>query len=578
MKQNILMKIDTNNIISILKQHVPAAKWLNDYSKKFFIIDTFSGLTLAAYAIPVSLAYSTLAGLPPQCGIYGYLIGGIFYALLGSSKQLAIGPTSAISLLIGTTLVGMSNGDLQRWADLASLTALVFAVMSVLFYFLRMSSIINFISETVLLGFKAGAAITIGMTQLPKLFGVAGGGESFIERLVKLVHQLPTTNYFVLVFGILAIAIISAGEKYLPHKPIAIFVVIFSIIIISLTPLGTLGFKIVGNIPSGLPKLHFPAFNLSDVGNIVPLAAACFLLAYIESVSSAKALGQKNSYDIDARQELLALGVANLAVSFGHGYPVSGGLSQSAVNDGAGAKSPMSLVVASASIAICLLFLTGLLKNLPTVILASIVLVAIAGLIDYKELERLFKVNKTDFAIAIIALVSVIIFGILKGVIIAAIASLLIIIKIVSSPHVAFLGRIPGTNRYSDFNRHPDNELLPGLMLVRIEAPLLYFNVSNVYNSIWAKVLESDQTLKVVILDLSSSAFIDSSGARFIKRLYFNLDELDISLKIAEAHSEVRDILRFEDIEHLLGHVSRRDAVHEIVVHSINEIEPVREV
>jgi len=557
-----------------IQNHIPAIKWLSDYSIKFLGSDTVSGLTLAAYAIPVSLAYATLAGLPPQYGVYGYLIGGFFYALLGTGRQLAVGPTSAISMLIGVTLANLSNGDIQRWIDLASLSALLFAGMSVLAYILRLSSIINFISEIVLVGFKAGAAIIIGLTQLPKLFGVPGGGESFIERVTILFNQLADTNMSVLIFGIVAIALLIAGEKLLPGKPVAIIIVALSVLIITFTPIGSLDFKTVGVIPGGLPQLHIPALNVKDIGNILPLAAACFLLAYIESVSAAKTLAQKNSYDIDARQELLALGVANLATSLGHGYPVSGGLSQSAVNEKAGAKTPISLVVASLTIAICLLFLTGLLKNLPTVILASIVLVAIKGLFDIKEMKRLFKVNRFDFIIAMTALICVIIFGILKGVLIAALFSLTLILRNVSSPHVAFLGRIPGTNRYTDIKRHPDNELVPGVLLFRVESPLVYFNVSTVYNRIWAKVQEMGSSLKVVIFDLSTSATIDSSGARLIKRLYQNLETRCIAFKVAEAHSEVRDILRFEDIEHLLGHVSRRDTLHDVVVTAIGEKEP----
>ncbi|MDO9340916.1 MAG: sulfate permease [Bacteroidales bacterium] len=559
--------------ISFLKRLIPASQWLSDYTLKLFGNDTLAGITLAAYAIPVSLAYATLAGLPPQYGVYGYLIGGIFYALLGTGRQLAIGPTSAISLLIGTTLVSLADGDPQRWVDISSLTALVFAVMSVMAYALRLNSIINFISETVLLGFKAGAAITIGLTQLPKLFGVAGGGTNFLERVTTLIHQLPETNISVLIFGLLAIIMIFAGEKLLPGKPVTIIVVAISIIIISGTSLGVSGFKTIGVIPAGLPRLNLPSFNIEDIKSVVPLAFACFLLAYIESVSAAKSLAQKNDYEIDARQELLALGVANLATSLGHGYPVSGGLSQSAVNEEAGAKTPVSLVIASGTIAVCLLFLTDLLKNLPTVILASVVLVAIRGLVNFKEFNRLRKVNHFDFIIASLALLSVIVFGILQGVVIAAIASLILIIRIVSTPHVAFLGRIPGTNRYTDMKRHPDNETLPGVLLFRVESPLLYFNVENIYHTVWSKIISSGSELKVVIFDLSTSAYIDSSGARLIKKLYLNLETRGISLKVAEAHSEVRDILRFEDIEHLLGHVSRKDSVHDIVVHSINEHE-----
>jgi high affinity sulfate transporter 1 len=477
-------------------------------------------------------------------------------------------------MLIGITLAEMSGGDMQRWIDLASLSALVFSVISVLAYIIRLSSVINFISETVLVGFKAGAAILIGLTQLPKLFGVPGGGESFFSRLSHLAGQLADTNAVVLIFGLVAIVLLIMGEKLLPGKPVAIVVVALSVLVITFTSIGSHGFKTVGVIPGGLPQFHIPSLNLADLGKILPLAFASFLLAYIETVSAAKALAQKNGYEIDAAQELLALGVANLATSLGHGYPVSGGLSQSVVNEKAGAKTPVSLIIASGAIGVCLLFLTGLLKNLPTVILAAIVLVAIKGLVDIKEMKRMFKVNKFDFVIAMVALIMVIVFGILKGVLIAALFSLTLIIRKASSPHVAFLGRIPGTNRYSDIERHPDNELVPGVIIFRVEAALLYFNVGNIYLQVWARVKEMGSALKVVIIDLSTSATIDSSGARLIKRLYQNLEARGVQLKVAEAHSEVRDILRLEDIEHLLGHVSRRDTLHDVVVYAVGEREP----
>lgn len=559
---------------SYINKTIPSVSWLSKYSLSLFRDDAVSGLTLAAYAIPVSLAYATLAGLPPQYGIYGYLIGGIFYALLGSSRQLAVGPTSAISMLIGVTLADLSGGDIQRWIDLASLSALVFAAISIVAYLIRLSSIINFISETVLVGFKAGAAIMIGLSQLPKLFGVSGGGESFFSRVSALGSQLPDTNIAVLIFGVVAIILLVFGEKILPGKPVAIIIVVISIIIISVTPLGGSGFKTVGVMPGGLPELHWPTLHFEDIGHIVPLAFACFLLAYIETVSAAKAIAQKHGDDIDARQELLALGIVNLAVSIGHGYPTSGGLSQSVVNEKAGAKTPFSLVVASIAIGMCLMFLTGLLKNLPMVILASIVLVAIKGLVDINEMKRMYRVNKFDFVIAMIALVSVIAFGILQGVLIAALFSLTLIIRNVSSPHVAFLGRIPGTDRYTDIKRHPDNELIPGVLLFRVESPLVYFNVATVYNKVWTRVLKIGPILKVVIFDLSTSATIDSSGAKLIRRLHDNLKARGIEMKVAEAHSEVRDILRVEDIEYLFGHISRRDTLHEVIVTAIGEAEP----
>lgn len=544
----------------------PPVLWLKSYKTKFLKGDFLAGITLAAYGIPVSLAYATLAGLPPEYGIYGYLIGGFFYAILGTSKQLAIGPTSAISLLIGTTIADMAHGDVQRWADIASLTALVFSVLAILAYMLRLSGIINFISETVLVGFKAGAALTIGLTQLPKLFGVKGGGENFLERIISLFYQLPETNTAVLFFGIVAIVILIFGEKIAPGKPIAIVIVIVSIVLISATSLGLQGISTVGIIPSGLPEFHLPSLRFRDIDGVFPLAMACFLLSYIESVSAARTLAQKNGYSIDSRQELLALGIANAAVAFGQGYPVAGGLSQSAVNDTAGAKTPLSLVFASATIAFCLLFLTDMLQYLPNVILAAIVLVAIRGLFDLKEMKHLYKINKEEFFVAMIALIGVLIFGILRGVLLAAIVTLVLLLKATSNPNVAFLGRIPGTKRYSDLERHPDNEIIEDVLIVRVESAILYFNVENIKEEIWKKINTETHPIKTVILDLNSSPHVDIAGARFLKQLFIDLKKKKMSLKIAEARSEVRDILRSENLEDLLGHISRFVSVDDLVV------------
>jgi MFS superfamily sulfate permease-like transporter len=303
----------------------------------------------------------------------------------------------------------------------------------------------------------------------------------------------------------------------------------------------------------------------------MPLAFACFLLAYIESVSAAKTLANQGGYEIDARQELLALAAANAATAFGQGFPVSGGLSQSAVNSKAGAKSPLSLVFASVAIGLCLLFLTGTMKNLPNVVLAAILLVAVSGLIDIKGIRRLKRISRMEFTVAIIAFCGVIFFGILNGVVLAAISSIVLILIAVSNPHIAILGRVPGTRRYTDIGRHPDNELLPGLFLFRVEASLLYFNVDNIRKRLWEEICASEESLECVIWDFSTSPYVDTAGAELIKRLYNDLKAKGIAFKIAEAHSEVRDILRAEEIEHLLGHISRKVSIDDLVTGSLEE-------
>ncbi len=547
------------------RNHIPALTWLRDYKLKFLGKDAVAGITLAAYAIPVSLAYASLAGLPPQYGIYGYLLGGFFYALLGSSKQLSIGPTSAISLLIGVTISGMANGDPQRWADIASFTALVFAGMSILAYFLRLNGIINFISDSVMLGFKAGAALAIATTQLPKLFGVPGGGQSFFTRLVALVQQWPQFNYYVLGFGAIVLVLLFLGEKFFSGRPIAILLVIASILSVSLNPLGNIGLSTVGLIPAGLPEFHVPTLYAADIDEIFTLAFACFLLAYIETVSSAKAMAQKNGYKINPRQELLALGIVNLATAFGQSYPVSGGLSQTAVNDKAGAKTPIALIFASLTIGVCLLLFTGLLENLPNVVLACIVIEAVRGLIDVKEFVHLWRTNRTELVLASVALIGVLIFGVLEGVLIATIITLVLVIKAVSTPHVAVLGRIPGTQRYSDVVRNPDNELFPPLFLFRVESSVYYFNTDYIESHILSKVDYANPSLKTVVWDLNTSPQVDRAGAKMIGQLYLDLKAKGILLRIANARAGVRDILRNEEIDHLIGKISRKVSLNDIV-------------
>ncbi len=548
----------------------PPAQWLASYRTTWLVNDAVAGVTLAAYGIPVSLAYASLAGLPPQYGIYCYLVGGLFYALFGSSRQLAIGPTSAISMLVGVTVAGMAQGDPGRWASIAALTALVIALMCVLAWLFRLSSLVNFISETILLGFKAGAALTIAVTQLPKLFGVQGGGHGFFESVVTLAGQLPDTNFAVLAFGLAALAVLLLGEKFLPGRPVALLVVVLlvvgiSIVLLSLTPLGEHGFRIVGALPQGLPDFRLPDLRVRDVDGVIPLAFACLLLAYVESVSAARALAQARGYEIDARQELLGIGAANLAAGLFQAYPVAGGLSQSSVNDQAGARTPLALVFASVTIGLCLMFLTELLYNLPNVVLAAIVLVAVKGLINIGELRHLWRVSRFEFGVSMVAFAGVLVLGILKGVIVAVLVSLLLLIRRAAHPHVAFLGRIPGTRSYSDIGRNPDNVAVPGALLFRVESALLYFNVEHVRELIWQRIRSTPEALALAVFDLSASPSVDLAGARMLAKLHAELQATGIGLRLVAAHAAVRDILRAEGLEESIGDFGRRTSVADVV-------------
>jgi high affinity sulfate transporter 1 len=537
---------------------VPAARWLADYRAAWLPADVVAGITLAAYAIPVSLAYATLAGLPPQVGVYGYLLGGLGYALLGSSRQLAIGPTSAISLMIAGTVGAMAGGDAQHYAQIASLAGFTVAALCLIAWLLRLSALVKLISDSILVGFKAGAGLTIAMTQLPSLFGVPGGGHNFFERAVLLAGQLDQMRPLVLAVGAIAILLLILGARLLPAKPVALGVVALSIVAASALGLPALGVPTTGEIPAGLPTIAAPALRLRDIEGIVPLAAGCLLLAYIESVSAARTFAAKHGYALDPRQELLGLGAANLAAALGQGYPVAGGLSQSAVNDKAGARTPLALVFASVTLALCLLFLTGLLEDLPKAVLAAVVLTAVSGLLDFPALLRMWRVSRLDFYAAAIALGAVLVLGILQGILLAALASILLMLARASSPHVAFLGRVPGTNSYSDLARHPENEVLPNVIAFRPEASLIYVNADVVLETVLNRLgAAGPSDIRLVVCDLSASPYIDLAGSRMLHELHGELAARGIALRIVGAHGWVRDLLRADGVGEKAGGLDR---------------------
>jgi high affinity sulfate transporter 1 len=536
----------------------PPARWLGEYRTDWLPGDIVAGVTLAAYAIPVSLAYAGLADLPPQVGIYGYLLGGLGYALLGSSRQLAIGPTSAISLMIAGTVGAMAEGDAQRYAQIASLAAFTVAALSLLAWLFRLSVLVKLISDSILVGFKIGAGLTIAMTQLPSLFGVAGGGHNFFERAYLLIGQLGHMHPLVLAVGVVAIVLLLLGGRWLPGKPVALAVVILSIAAATAFGLPALGVPTTGEIPVGLPTFAGPVLRLRDVEGIVPLAVGCLLLAYIEGVSAARTFAGKHGYPLDTRQEFLGIGAANLAAAIGHGYPVAGGLSQSAVNDKAGAHTPLALVFASITLALCLLFLTGFLENLPKAVLAAVVLTAILGLFDFPAVFHMWRVSRLDFYAATAAIAGVLLLGILQGILLAALVSVLLLLARSSRVHVAFLGRVPGVDNYSDLARHPENEVLRSVIAFRPEASLIYVNAAAVLETVLARVRAAGaRDVHMVVCDLSAAPYVDLAGARMLHELHGELASREIALRIVGAHGSVRDLLRADGIEAKVGGISR---------------------
>jgi SulP family sulfate permease len=352
------------------------------------------------------------------------------------------------------------------------------------------------------------------------------------------------------------IMLLLLGERLLPGKPVALAVVVLAIIIASAFGLPALGVPVTGEIPAGLPHLEAPSLRLRDVEGIVPLAGGCLLLAYVEGVSAARTFAARHGYALDPRQEFLGIGAANLFTAFGQGYPVAGGLSQSAVNDKAGAHTPLALVFASITLALCLLFLTGFLENLPKAVLAAVVLTAILGLFDFPALLHMWRVSRLDFYAATIALVAVLLLGILNGILLAALASVLLLLARVSNPRIAFLGRVPGTSSYSDIERHPENEPLHGVLAFRPEASLIYVNADTVLETVLDRLARSED-VHLVVCDLSASPYVDLAGARMLHALHHELEGRGVALRVTGARGSVRDLLRADDFDKKVGGLDR---------------------
>ena len=555
---------NTQNLGQRLRAALPVLHWARQYQKQWLRLDLVAGLTLAAYAIPVSLAYTSLAGLPGEAGLYSCLLGGVAYTAFGTSRQMAVGPTSAISILVGASLGSMVSSDTGRQIQLAMATAVLVAVIGVLAWMFRLGNIVNFISDTVLSGFKVGAGLVIISTQLPKLFGVTTGGKNFFSRVVQIALHLGQTNLPTLAIGAGALALLILGQWLLPHRPVALLVVVLSIAFMSVMPVAGLGVKTIGSIPAGLPHLSWPLVAWHEVDDLFALALGCFLLAYVEGISVARTFALKHGYDINADQELLALGAANLASGLGHGYPLAGGMSQSAVNEKGGAKTSLAVAFASLSIGAVLLFLTGWMKNLPDPVLAAVVFMAVWGLIQPKELKHIRRVSKLEFRVAMVATLGVLVFGILKGVLLAAVLTILLLLRRASRPRVLLLGRVPGTDRFVDILRYAQHELVPGVLVLRIESGLFYFNAQNVKAEILSQA-GACSGLKLVILDLSTSANIDLAGGRMLSDLHRELAACGAMLKLAEVHGDVRDLLRAEGLQGQVEGIGQRVGVAALV-------------
>jgi SulP family sulfate permease len=524
---------------------VAVAEWLVSYDRRWLGADVVAGLTLAAYLLPAALADASLAGLPPEAGLYACLLGGLVFWAFCSSRHTAVSVTSAISLLVGVSIGELAGGDPARYATLAATTAALVGILAVAAWIAKAGVVVNFVSETVLVGFKSGVAFVLASTQIPKLFGFAGGEGDFWDRAAHILAHLGETHRISLLLGLGALALLVGGKRLLPNRPVALIVVVAGIAATSVFGLDALGVRTLGAVPEGLPPIGLPMPDRDVVNDLLPIAMACFLLAAVETAAIGRMFALKHGYRFDPNREFLAIGSANLLSGLGRGFPISGGLSQSLVNESAGARSPLSGLIAALIILVVTLFFSSVLSDLPQPVLAAIVLTAVMGLVHIPAIQRIWRFSHAEFAVAVLAFIGVLGSGILRGVLNGAVLSILLLLRRGSRPNTVELGRVSGTTRFAGLRDSPERTRVPGAFAFRSDGALLYFNAEYVRDQFAAALAAREDTIRTAVFYLGSVPSIDLAGADMLLDLQRSLATRGIELRFAGARTQMqRDLIR----------------------------------
>lgn len=531
---------------------IPIVQWLPHYQwRQWLRADVIAGITLWGVVVPEGMAYAGLAGMPPQAGLYTILAALVAYAIFGTSRQLVVVATSASAIMLAATLAALNPPDATTYLSLAAVLVLMIGGIFVLAGILRLGFITNFISRPVMEGFIFGLAIFIVVKQLPKLFGTqAGGGNSF-QQLWFLLNHVGQTNLLVLAIGATAVILLFVLHRISGRIPAGLAVLALGIIISVVFSLSAHGVAVVGKIPAGLPSVNVPdihpayLWSLLPRWALLPAALGIALVIYTEGLGAANAFASKHDYDVNPNQELISYGVTNLGSAVLGGLPAGGSLSQSSVNDSAGAKTSVSLIIAAAMGLITIVVLTPLFTALPVAVLAAIIIFAVSHLMKWRQMRWFYRANPIEFWLGILALLGVLIVDVLPGLAIAVLFSLAVVIYRSSRPYGSVLGRVPGEpGAYTDIKRHPENESIPGLLIFRFNAPLYFANASLFHNRLRELVAKSNPPAKAVIVDMATNDELDITSIEMLEKLDAELDRDGIEIMAAEVHQPVRDMAR----------------------------------
>lgn len=553
-------------MMRVLKEWVPLTASIRHYDRATFHSDLLAGLTTAVMLVPQAMAYAMLAGLPPIIGLYASLLPLLVYGLLGTSRQLAVGPVAMLSLLTLAGVGALANPGSPEFIAYAVLLALMVGVLQLAMGLGRAGFLMNFLSHPVIAGFTSAAALIIGFSQLKHLLGVDIPRSHLVHRIVlAAIEKIGEIDPITFVIGAGSIALLLVLKKVSPRFPRALAVVTLGSLAVWGLGLHDRGVAIVGTVPAGLPALRIPAIDAESLKVLLPTALTMALVGFMESVSVAKAFARKNRYEIDANKELVALGAANIAGGFFQAFPVTGGFSRTAVNAQAGAKTTAASIITALFVALTLLFLTPLFYYLPKAVLAAIIMTAVFGLIDVAEARHLWKVKRSDLAMMGVTFVATLMLGIEEGIALGVVISLLAFVARTTRPHIARLGRLPGTTVYRNIARYPDVDLDPGVLTVRLDAQFYFGNIRFLRDTLQRFEEEMESPLQAVVIDGAGLNQLDSSAETALRELYEDYRLRGIELHFAQLKGPVRDVLARSGFDLMLGERRFALTVHDAV-------------
>ena len=529
-----------------MRRFFPFLSWLPSYNKRYFTEDAIAGLTVGIVLIPQGMAYAMIAGLPPVYGLYASVMPLLVYSLLGTSRQLAMGPVAMDSLLVAAGLGVLAVSGVDEYIALAILLTFMVGTIQLLLGLFRMGFLVNFLSKPVISGFTSAAAVIITFSQLKHLLGTDIVQTSRFHILFnESFREMHNTHGLTLLIGLGGIIVILLIKKWNNRIPAFLVVVLLGILLVSLLGLERYGVGVVGDIPKGLPSLQFPQISWRHVNMLMPMAVALAVISYTEAISIGQSLDEKNGEDkVEPNQELLALGASNLIGSLFQSYSVTGSFSRSAINNKLQARTPMAGFISMLLVVFTLLFFTPIFHDLPNAILASIIMVSVAGLVEFRYPAFLWEHQREEFFVLIFTFLFTLFIGIQQGILLGVLLSLIVLLYRTSKPHFAILGRIKNTEYYRNVERFRDDvEVREDLLIVRFDSQLYFGNRNYFKKQLQKYIEEKGSGLKCIILNAEAINYIDSSATSMLVKLIYDIHLRDIQFYISGAIGPARDVI-----------------------------------